>query len=62
MYGVRGIKGYSGDRNLFWNAPGLTSKKVLVSDKAWHNDLASFQADGVRDLPTEPKALKPIAW
>jgi len=44
MYGVRGVEGYTGDRNLFWNAPGLASKKVLVSDKAWHNDLASFQA------------------
>jgi len=44
MYGVRGVKGYTGDRNLFWNAPGLASKKVLVSDTAWHNDLASFQA------------------
>ena len=44
MYGIRGIKGYTGDRNLFWNAPHLARKKVLVSDKAWHNDLAGFQA------------------
>jgi parallel beta-helix repeat protein len=58
MYGVRGVKGYTGDRNLFWNAPGLASKKVLVSDKAWHNDLASFQtASGLekRSIYGDPK-------
>ncbi|MDP6047709.1 MAG: right-handed parallel beta-helix repeat-containing protein [Phycisphaerae bacterium] len=58
MYGVRGVKGYIGDRNLFWNAPGLASKKVLVSDKAWHNDLASFKtASGLekRSIYADPK-------
>ena len=49
MYGVRGIKGYTGDRNLLWNAPGLTRRKVLVSDKAWHDDLAGFQAASGQD-------------
>ena len=58
MYGVRGVRGYTGDRNLFWNAPGLTKKKVLVSDKAWHNDLSSFRtASGLekRSVYGDPK-------
>ncbi len=49
MYGVRGIKGYSGDRNLFWNAPGLDRRKVLVSNTAWHDDLAGFQKASGQD-------------
>jgi len=44
MYGTRGVKGYTGDRNLFWNAPGLTRATVLASDKAWHRTLGDFQA------------------
>lgn len=43
LYGVRGVKGYAADRNLFWNAAGVASKMVLASDKGWHRELEPFQ-------------------
>lgn len=56
-FGIKGIQGYTGNHNLFWNARGLARKKVLVSDGGWHDSLSAFQSatgqDG-RSVEKEP--------
>ncbi len=39
----RDATGYSGDRNLFFNAPSLRKQTVLVSNKGWHRTLGHYQ-------------------
>lgn len=43
IFPVRGVKGYVGDRNLLYNAPRLTKKTVVVSDKGWHRNFQEYQ-------------------
>jgi len=43
LYGVRGVKGYDGDRNLLYNAAGLRKVSVVASDTGWHKDFAAYQ-------------------
>ncbi len=50
IYGVRGITGYTGSRNLFWNTEGATNKTVLISDKGWHSSLKEFQNATGQDI------------
>lgn len=42
-YSVRGVQGYTGHRNLFFNASGLTEKTVVASDKGWHRTFAQYK-------------------
>ena len=43
IFGVKGVEGYRGAHNVFWNAQGLSRKSLLNSDEGWHKDLAGFQ-------------------
>jgi hypothetical protein len=43
LFLVRGVKGYVGDRNLLYNAPRLTRKTVVVSDKGWHRSFQDYR-------------------
>jgi len=43
LFTVRGVEGYVGDRNLLYNASGLTSKTVVVSDKGWHRSFEEYR-------------------
>lgn len=37
------VERYVGDRNLFFNAPGLTRKTVVASGEGWHRSLEHYQ-------------------
>ena len=43
LYGVRGVKGYEGDRNLLYNAAGLAKAGVVSSDAGWHADFGEYR-------------------
>ncbi|MFC1633202.1 right-handed parallel beta-helix repeat-containing protein [Planctomycetota bacterium] len=43
MYAVRGIQGYEGDRNLFFNARGIKGKPVMASDRGWHRTFREYR-------------------
>ncbi|MFO8013265.1 MAG: right-handed parallel beta-helix repeat-containing protein [Phycisphaerae bacterium] len=43
LYGVRGVKGYEGDRNLLFNAPGLEKAGVVSSDAGWHGSFEAYR-------------------
>jgi len=43
LYGVRGVKGYEGDRNLLFNAPGLEKAGVVSSDAGWHGSFEEYR-------------------
>lgn len=43
MYSVLGVKGYEGQRNLFFNATGITDKPVMVSDYGWHRSFTEYR-------------------
>jgi hypothetical protein len=43
MYAVRGIEGYSGDHNLFFNARGVRDRPVMASDRGWHRTFREYQ-------------------
>lgn len=38
LFGVRGIKGYRGDRNLLWNSSRAENPMILATDTGWHRD------------------------
>jgi hypothetical protein len=40
---VRGVKGYEGERNLFFNAHGIKDKPIVVSDQGWHRTFREYQ-------------------
>jgi hypothetical protein len=44
MYDVRGIKGYVGERNLFFNAYGVRNRPVMVSDRGWHRSFREYRS------------------
>jgi len=48
--GTRDVTGYTGSRNLFWNADGLKNPAVLESDGGWHRSLKAFQNATGQDL------------
>jgi hypothetical protein len=56
FYGVRGVKGYQGDHNLFWAGPG--QEGGLPDGKAWHRSVASFQKANP-DLEAHSKVADP---
>ncbi len=43
LYGVRGVGGYEGDRNLLFNAPGLEKVGVVSSDAGWHGSFEAYR-------------------
>ena len=43
LFGVRGVKGYEGDRNLLFNAAGLEKVGVVASDAGWHRDFEAYR-------------------
>ena len=43
MYAVRGIEGYDGDHNLFFNAHGVKDRPVMASDRGWHRTFREYQ-------------------
>jgi hypothetical protein len=43
LYGVRGVEGYEGDRNLLYNAPGLEKVGVVSSDAGWHGSFQEYR-------------------
>ncbi|HID21303.1 MAG TPA: right-handed parallel beta-helix repeat-containing protein, partial [Planctomycetaceae bacterium] len=44
VYGVRGVKGYRADRNVFFNTSRLPHAMVMATDAGWHRDLAAARA------------------
>ena len=38
VYGVRGIRDYAADRNLFWNSRRAPNPMVMATDTGWHRD------------------------
>ncbi|NOX56292.1 MAG: right-handed parallel beta-helix repeat-containing protein [Planctomycetes bacterium] len=44
VYGVRGVKGYRADRNVFFNTRRLSHATVMATDAGWHRDFAAAQA------------------
>lgn len=43
LFGVRGVEGYRGDRNLLFNAAGLEKVGVVASDAGWHRDFEAYR-------------------
>lgn len=43
IFVASGAGSYSGDHNLFYNAPKSSNTRVVVSEKGWHNNLAAYQ-------------------
>jgi len=43
LFGLRGVKGYRGDRNLLFNAPGLERVGVVASDEGWHRSFEEYR-------------------
>lgn len=44
IYGVRGVKGYAGERNLFFNAHGVRGRPIMVSDRGWHRSFREYRS------------------
>ena len=44
MYAVRGIQGYDGDHNLFFNAHGVRGRPVMASDRGWHRTFREYRS------------------
>jgi len=42
-YGVRGVEGYSGDRNLLWNSARAEKPTIMATDAGWLKDFAVVQ-------------------
>jgi len=49
LYGVRGIAGYEGDRNLLWNSPRAQNPQVMATDSGWHRTLDAARASTGQD-------------
>jgi hypothetical protein len=43
MYSVIGVRGYEGQRNLFFNAHGITGRPIMVSDRGWHRSFSEYR-------------------
>lgn len=43
VYGVRGIAGYTAERNLFFKTADAVGESVLVSDQSWNNSVEQFR-------------------
>ncbi len=43
LFGIRGVSGYRGDRNLFWNTGRVEKAGLIATDKGWHRSLAEVQ-------------------
>ena len=43
LVALRDAENYTGDRNLFFNAPGLARKTVMVSNAGWHRSFEHYQ-------------------
>jgi len=44
LFGVKGVRGYTGNRNLLWTSAGSQQNRpLLASDGGWHSSLREFQ-------------------
>ena len=43
VFGVSGVQGYEARHNLFFNAPGLKGKTVMVSDRGRHRNFTEYR-------------------
>lgn len=47
VYGVKGVSGYTADRNVFWNTARAESPTIMAADEGWHHDFeAARQSTG----------------
>jgi len=66
IFGVRGIRGYEGDRNVFFNSRRASNPKVMATDTGWHRDFDLARASTGQDknsLYADPKFRNaPVAF
>ena len=49
LYGVRGVKGYRADRNLFWNSRRAEKPVILATDAGWLRDFDAVRRSSGQD-------------
>ncbi len=43
LFGVKGIRGYRADRNVFWNSARAVNPMIIATDAGWHRDFPAVQ-------------------
>jgi len=43
LFGTKGIHGYRGDRNLFWNSTRAENPTIIATDDGWHRDFRAVK-------------------
>lgn len=49
LYGVRGVKGYRADRNLFWNSSRAEKPMIVATDAGWLRDFDAVRRSTGQD-------------
>jgi hypothetical protein len=66
LYGVRGVDGYTADRNVFFNSRRSVDPMILATDAGWLRDFDAARASSGQDensIYTDPKFRNaPIAF
>ena len=66
LFGVRGIEGYTADRNLFWGSSRVKNPQIIATDAGWLRDFDAVKASTGQDghsIYADPKFRSaPVAF